>query len=838
MRQRFKAGGKHVGARARKTATGKTATRKIATRKRSASKIVRLRDSSARPRDAKRVRLDRELNEAAEQQRATSEVLRLIGGLSGDLQPVFASILASVVRLCAADNGAINRWDGQALRLVATHNMPPAYIDLRTHAPARPFENSVSGRLLTVRAPLHIANLAEDQAYLDGDPPTVAAVESAGVRATLAVPMFKDKELIGSFTVGRKEVRPFTDRQIEIVQNFAQQAVIAIENTRLLHELRETLQQQEAASQVMQAIIASPGDLQPVFDTVLQNAGRFCDAKFANIYRWDGEALLLTAWHNTPPALIAHRRSKPFRPLPTGRMGRMAITRTVTHVVDAADDPDYTGRTDPTVVAAVELGGVRTYLAVPMLTEGKMIGVITVFRQEVRPFTDKQIALMASFASQVSIAIENARLLQELQETLRHQAAAADVLKILSRSAFDLQAVLDTLVELAVRICDADMGALHPDRAYFRAFAIYGGPVTHLEVAKTVRFAPGRGSVMARTALEGKPVQVADVLADPEYTLSDAQKRLGYRTVLGVPLLREGKPIGVMALMRSTVAPFTDRQIELVQSFADQAVVAIENTRLLTELRQRTNQLGRSVAELRRERNNKLMNMEAMTASISHEVRQPLASIATNGSAALRFLGHNPPNHEEVRAALNRMVNDSHRASQVFDSIRTLFGKGDGGQEPVDLNDLARGVLDSLHGELEDHGITSGVELSADVPPVMGHKGQLQEVLINLVNNAIEAMQADANGRRALQVRTARQGESKVLVAVEDSGPGIDPAQVDNIFDAFVTTKPEGTGLGLALCRMIVERHAGKLSASPAQPRGSIFQVVLPIGHRPAETRQ
>jgi two-component system, NtrC family, sensor kinase len=825
MRRRSKAGGKHAGVRQRKTVTRKRGE---------ARKSARLRGPSVRAREAKFGEFQRELNEAAEQQRATAEVLRLIGGSSGDLQPVFASILASAVRLGDAHNGVINHWDGQVLRLIAAHNMSPDYIRLRQNSPVRPFENSVSGRLLAIRVPLHIADLASDQAYLGGDPATVAAVESTGVRATLSVPLFKDQDLVGSLTVARNEVRPFTTRQIEIVQNFAHQAVIAIENARLLTELREALQQREAAGQVMAAIIASPGNLQPVFDTVLENAGRLCDARFANIYRWDGEALLLTAWHNTPPALIAHRRSQPFRPLPTGHMGRMALTKTVTHVVDAADDSHYTERSDPTVVAAVELGGVRTYLAVPMLIEGKMIGVITVFRQEVRPFTDKQIAVMTIFARQVSIAVENARLLQELQETLRHQAAAADVLKILSRSAFDLQAVLDTLVELAVRMCDADMGALHPDRAYFRAFAIYGGPSSHVEVARTLRLEPGRGSVMARTALEGKPVQVADVLADPEYRLGEAREKLGYRTVLGVPLLREGKPIGVIALMRSTVHPFSDKQIELVQNFADQAVVAIENTRLLTELRQRTDQLGRSVAELRRERNNKLMSLEAMTASISHEVRQPLASIAANGSAALRFLGHDPPNHEEVRSALNRMVGDSHRASGVFDSIRALFGKGDRGQEPIDMNALVRGVLDSLHGELEDGGITSSVELSAALPLVTGHKGQLQEVLFNLVHNAIEAMAGIEDGRRLLRVSTMRQGESKVLVAIEDSGPGIDPAQAESIFDAFVTTKAEGSGLGLALCRMIVERHAGKLSASPAQPCGSIFQLVLPAGRRPA----
>jgi C4-dicarboxylate-specific signal transduction histidine kinase len=281
--------------------------------------------------------------------------------------------------------------------------------------------------------------------------------------------------------------------------------------------------------------------------------------------------------------------------------------------------------------------------------------------------------------------------------------------------------------------------------------------------------------------------------------------------------------------MRLTVRPFTDKQVEIVQNFADQAVVAVENTRLIAELRQRTDQLARSVTELQRERNNKLMNLEAMVASISHEVGQPLASIATSGSAALRFIKHMPPNLEEVQSALNRMISSCHRAGQVFDNLRALFGKAEKEHEPIDVNELIRGVLASFQGDLEEHGITAGVRLPEDLPKIVAHKGQLQEVLINLVRNAIEAMQADKNDHRVLQVSSERHRDDGIILLIEDSGPGIDPKRAENIFDAFVTTKSHGMGLGLALCRLIIDRHSGELSALPAHPRGSIFRIALPI---------
>ena len=431
-------------------------------------------------------------------------------------------------------------------------------------------------------------------------------------------------------------------------------------------------EQRRATTEVLKLISSSFGDPQPVFASILASAVRLCDADNGIIRRWDGDALHLVATHNIPQAFVELREQSPYRPLQYSPSGRMLATGKLVHIADLATDQAYIEH-NPPAVAAVEIGGIRTMLAVPLLKDSELIGSFVVGRKEVRPFADKQVEIVQNFAAQAVVAIQNAQLLRELRETLRQQSAAADVLKIISRSAFDLQAVLDTVVELAARLCGADLAAVHPNRAYFSAFAIYGGPASHSEVASNVVFEPGRGSVMGRVALEAKPVQVADVLADPEYTLHEAQQRVGYRTVLAVPLLRESHPIGAISLMRFTVRPFTDKQIELAQNFADQAVIAIENTRLIAELHQRTEELGRSLVDLQRERDNKLMNLEAMAASIAHEVRQPLSAIATSGNAALRFLGRTPHDHKEVRSSLSRIISSSHRASQVFDNIRALF---------------------------------------------------------------------------------------------------------------------------------------------------------------------
>jgi signal transduction histidine kinase len=434
---------------------------------------------------------------------------------------------------------------------------------------------------------------------------------------------------------------------------------------------------------------------------------------------------------------------------------------------------------------------------------------------------------------------EVARLRRELNEAVEQQHATTEMLRLIN-SAGDPELVFTSILASALRLCEADNGAIHRwDGEALHLIATQGMPEAYIALRKRTPHRPRQVSASARMLASKAPVHIDDLAADRAYLEGNpptvaAVELAGVRTTLAVPMLKDNELIGSFTVGRCQVRPFSAKQIAIVQNFAAQAVTAVENARLLGELRERTEELGRSVAALQQERNNKLMNLEAMAASIAHEVRQPLASIASNGGAALRFLGHTPPNLEEMQSALGSIIRDSHRASQVFENIRALFGKADQRQEPLDVNELALGVLRTLRDELKDNAITTHAALNSELPPIMGHKGQLQEVLVNLIRNAIDAMEtgidAGQDDRRVLQVRAERHGDDAVVVAVEDSGPGIDPKQLDSIFDAFMTTKPNGMGLGLAICRMIVERHAGRLVALPAKPRGSVFQIVLPAG--------
>ncbi len=538
----------------------------------------------------------RELAEALEQQAATWEVLRVISSSPGELDLVFKSVLEKATRICEANFGNLYLCDADGFRLAQTHNTPPKLFEERKRASYRPDPRNAFGRMASAKSVIHISDLAAEETYFEGDPGTVLAVEAGGIRTLLFVPLLKANELIGTLAIYRQEVRPFTEKQIALVTSFASQAVIAIENTRLLNELRESLQQQTATADVLKVISSSPGDLKPVFEAMLESATRLCAAKFGSLFLREGDSFRSVAMHSVPSAYLESYQRDPIIDLkdlhPNAPLPQLVETQKIVHIADLRMERAYINR-DPRIVALVEGAGARTDLLVPMLKENELIGAFAIYRQEVLPFTAKQIELVQSFAAQAVIAIENARLLSELRqrtsdltESLERQTATSDVLRVISSSPGDLRPVFDAILANAMRICGDQYGSLLLfDGSKMRVMALHNAPPEFVELRKNNPVIPLEKSILGPLVKTKRLSHVADITAEEPYANSPIAK-FGMRTALGIPMIRDDQLIGAIAAYRSEVRPFTDKQIEFLTNFASQAVIAIENTRLLNELRQ------------------------------------------------------------------------------------------------------------------------------------------------------------------------------------------------------------------------------------------------------------
>ena len=811
-------------------------------------------------------RLLNELRESLQQQTATADVLKVISSSPGELEPVFQAILENATHICGAKFGVLWLSKDGGFLVAATHSIPAAYREqLQAGVVFHPGPSLPIARAASTRQAVHIADLRTDPGYLDGEPVAKGGVELGQVRTLLAMPMLKDRDVVGAFAIYRQEVQPFTDKQIELVKNFAAQAVIAIENTRLLSELRkrtddlsESLEQQTATSEVLQVISRSAGELQPVFDTMLENAVRICGAKFGNLLLVEGDAYRHVALYGAPQAFLEERRRNPvIRPRPGSDLDRVRTTKQIIHIADMQVGGAATS-------AIVELAGARTFLNVPMLKDDELIGTIGIYRQEVRPFTDKQIELVKNFAAQAVIAIENARLVSELRESLQQQTATADVLKVISRSTFNLRTVLQTLIESAARLCDADKGNItrEKDGIFFRAAESYGYSPEFVEHVKGMPIEADRGSGTGRALLEKRVIHIPDVKADPEYTLLEGQRLGDYRTVLAVPMLREGIPLGVLTLTRSDVRPFTDKQIELVTTFADQAAIAIENVRLFDSVEARTRELAASLENLRTTQDRlvqteKLASLGQLTAGIAHEIKNPLnfvnnfSGVSTELIDELQdILNRISIDHkaraeikeltDTLRGNLDKVVQHGKRADAIVKNMLLHSRAGSGEHRSVDINAVVEESLNlAWHGaRAEKQGFNITLEKSFD--PTAGEADvfpqEITRALLNLISNGFYAAtkrKAETNGGNyepTLAAATKNLGD-RVEIRIRDNGTGIPPDVKDKLFNPFFTTKPagEGTGLGLSISHdIIVKQHGGSIEVDTQPGEFTEIRVILP----------
>jgi PAS domain S-box-containing protein len=536
-----------------------------------------------------------ECEEGRQQQTATAELLEVINSSHGHLAPVFAAMLEKGVRLSNASFGILCTFDGRRFNTVATYEVPPAYADYLSREPFTFAPGSGPAGILAGQ-PFHtVLDLATDPLTLSGDPTRRALVELGGARSGAAVPLRKESALLGIFLVFRPEVKPFSDKQIALLQNFAMQAVIAMENARLLTETQEALEQQTATAEVLQVINSSPGNLNPVFDAMLEKAMRLCGAAFGFMTVIDGERSRTVASRGVPPAYAVFRERNPT-PANAPIASRVHKGEPFIHTVDLKAERFYE-EGEPQRRAIVDLGGARTLLAVPLIRDRAVLGAIQVYRTEVRPFTDKQIALLQNFAAQAVIAMENARLLTETREALEQQTATAEVLQVINCSPGDLAPVFDKVLERAVGLCEAAFGAmLLYDSERFHTVAVRDVPAAFADYVKTDRPMHGPGTGPARILAGERIVHIADLAAEEPYRAGDPQRRAlvdlgGARSLVCVPLLKDDAVLGIIAVYRQEVRPFTDKQITLLQNFAAQAVIAMENARLLDEIRQRQQEL-------------------------------------------------------------------------------------------------------------------------------------------------------------------------------------------------------------------------------------------------------
>ena len=764
--------------------------------------------------------LEARLAEALERQTATSEILQVISQSPMDVQPVFDTIVAAAMKLCHATSANAFTFDGELIHLTALVNATPEGADAIRHLWPRP-----PGRdLAAARAILTCRAVAVPDVLEDPDFASRTSAAAANFRSVLAVPLVREGSPIGAIAVGRPEPGPFPDEQIALLQTFADQAVIAIENTRLFNETREALERQTATSEVLRVISSSPTNVQPVFDTIAERAARLCDARYGLVFTFDGEWIHLgSAFGMSAQGIDALRRQCPLHPASRTIVGRIVSEGNVIHVPDVLADPEYVLR------ETAEVAGFRGCLGVPMLREGQIVGAITVTRADVGRFTDKQVELLQTFASQAVIAIENVRLFkvldartEALTRSVGQLTALGEVGQAVS-STLELETVLKTIVSRAVHLTGLDGGSIYEYDERAEEFRLQAAENMPQDVIEDIRKAPTRkgDGALGRTAITLEPTQVPDTLDD---SYRSARKELliraGYRALLAVPLLREDHLLGGLLVNRKSPGVFAPEIVALLKTFATQSALAIQNARLFREIAEK----GRQLEEASRHKSQFL-------ASMSHELRTPLNAILGFNEMILGEI------YGEVPAGMKEPLEDIQTSGKhllrlinnVLDLAKIEAGRMELSLADYSVHDTVESVRATLRPLAADKGLEFVATVPADIPLAYGDFGRITQCLMNLAGNSLKFTKA---GKVEILVET--RGDLLVY-KVADTGIGIPPDKLETVFaefkqtDATIASEYGGTGLGLSISRKFVEMHGGRIWVESELGRGSTFIFEIPL---------